>query len=119
MAALEEVHLEADEIEALRLADLEGEYQNDAALKMGVSRQTFGNILKGAHQKVADALIGGKAIRMDTAVSGAMWCRQCGRSWMETELTSAYRQCPACYGETKQMDISAGRGRRRNRGQKK
>lgn len=62
---LEEVALSSDELEALRLADLEGHYQADVALQMGVSRQTVGNILERAHRKVADALLHGKALRID------------------------------------------------------
>ncbi|GAG34461.1 unnamed protein product, partial [marine sediment metagenome] len=42
LAALEEVVLTVDEFEALRLADLQGLYQAQAAEKMDVSRQTFG-----------------------------------------------------------------------------
>lgn len=61
---LEEVVLGLDELEAIRLADLEGLYQADAALKMGVSRQTVGNILDSAHRKLADALLNGKALRI-------------------------------------------------------
>lgn len=64
MRLLEEVRLELDEIEAIRLADLEQLYQVDAAAKMGVSRQTFGNIIARAHKKVATALLGGKALRI-------------------------------------------------------
>lgn len=67
MRDLEEVELELDEIEAIRLADLEGLYQADAALRMGVSRQTFGNIIARAHKKVALALLGGKALRIANA----------------------------------------------------
>ena len=59
---LEEIMLELDELEALRLADLEGLYQAEVALRMGVSRQTIGNILDRAHRKIADALLGGKAL---------------------------------------------------------
>ncbi len=64
---LEEVVLKMDEIEAMRLTDLEGRYQLDAAEQMGVSRQTIGNILNSAHAKVADALLNGKALRIDVA----------------------------------------------------
>ena len=62
---LEEVVLGIDEVEAMRLADLEGLYQADVAEKMGVSRQTVGNMLNRVHQKIADALINGKALRID------------------------------------------------------
>jgi predicted DNA-binding protein (UPF0251 family) len=64
MRFLEEIALELDEIEAIRLADLEGLYQVDAAARMGISRQTFGNIIARAHKKVATALLGGKALRI-------------------------------------------------------
>lgn len=64
MSALTEIALELDELEAIRLADLAGMYQADVALKMGVSRQTVGNILERARHKVADALINGKALRI-------------------------------------------------------
>lgn len=67
MRDLEEIELELDEIEAIRLADLEELYQADAAARMGVSRQTFGNIIARAHKKVAEALLGGKALRIASA----------------------------------------------------
>jgi predicted DNA-binding protein (UPF0251 family)/predicted Fe-Mo cluster-binding NifX family protein len=62
---LEEVILGFDEAEALRLADLEGLYQEAAARSMGVSRQTFGRIVEIARRKVADALLNGKALRIE------------------------------------------------------
>lgn len=62
---LEEVVLGFDEAEALRLADLEGLYQEAAARSMGISRQTFGRIVELAHRKVADALLNGKAIKIE------------------------------------------------------
>jgi len=65
MSDLEEVVLEADEIEALRLAHLESLYQEDAALKMNISRQTFGRIIDTSHKKISDALINGKALRLN------------------------------------------------------
>lgn len=68
LRALEEVVLGVDEMEAIRLADAESLYQADAAEKMGVSRQTFGNIIKSAHQKIADALINGKAIKIEGGI---------------------------------------------------
>jgi uncharacterized protein len=62
---LEAVELAADELEAIRLADYEELYQEQAAEQMGVSRQTFGLIIARAHKKVAEALTKGKAIRME------------------------------------------------------
>ncbi len=58
----EAVVLKLDEIEAIRLADLESLYQADAAVCMGISRQTFGTILLGARHKLARALIEGRPI---------------------------------------------------------
>jgi predicted DNA-binding protein (UPF0251 family) len=60
---LEEV-LALDEVEAIRLADLEDLNQEEAAQKMGISRITFLRILHLAHQKIAKGLIYGKAIKM-------------------------------------------------------
>ena len=62
---LKEVTLELDELEAIRLADLEGLYQNKAAEQMKISRQTFGRIINSAHKKIAEALIHGRAIKID------------------------------------------------------
>jgi predicted DNA-binding protein (UPF0251 family) len=61
----EEVVLTFDEAEALRLADLEGLYQQAAAQRMGISRPTFGRIIESARRKTADALINGKRILID------------------------------------------------------
>jgi predicted DNA-binding protein (UPF0251 family) len=65
---LEEVNLTLDELEAVRLADLEGLYQEDAAKKMNISRQTFGNIIERAHKKIADALLNAKALKIEGGV---------------------------------------------------
>jgi uncharacterized protein len=54
-----------DEFEALRLADLDGLYQEQAAGKMKISRTTFSRIVDAAHRKVADALVHGKALRIE------------------------------------------------------
>ena len=62
---LEEVSITIDELEAIRLADYEGLYQEDAAAKMKISRQTFGRILTGAHKKVASCLLNGKALKIE------------------------------------------------------
>ncbi|MFH0783343.1 MAG: DUF134 domain-containing protein [Pseudomonadota bacterium] len=61
----EEVLLNLDEYESLRLADLEGLYQEQAASRMKVSRQTFGRIVEAARRKVADVLVNGKTLRIE------------------------------------------------------
>ena len=63
---LEEVALSLDELEALRLADYEGRYHEDAAHEMKISRATFGRIVNDARRKVAEALTRGKALRIET-----------------------------------------------------
>ncbi len=63
--ALEQVTLTLDEVEALRLADLKGLYQEQAAQEMKISRPTFSRIVEEARRKVADALIHGKALRLE------------------------------------------------------
>ncbi len=62
---LEEVILKLDEWEAVRLADWEGLYQEEAAQKMEISRQTFGNIIESAHKKIADVLLHAKALKIE------------------------------------------------------
>jgi len=65
LSELDEVILEADEIEALKLAHLDKLYQEEGALRMKISRQTFGRILSKAHSKIALALLKGKAIAIE------------------------------------------------------
>lgn len=62
---LKEVNLTLDELEAVRLADWRGLYQEDAAKKMDISRQTFGNIINSAHKKIADVLLNAKALKIE------------------------------------------------------
>ncbi len=62
---LEEVVLNLDEFEAVRLADYEQLYQEEAAGRMNISRQTFGRIIEAAHKKIADVLINAKALKIE------------------------------------------------------
>ena len=65
---LEERVLSLDEFEALRLADVEGLPQLEAARFMGISRQTFSRILARARQTVATCLTQGMAVRIEGGV---------------------------------------------------
>ena len=65
LTELEEVSISLDEFEAIRLADYEGLYHEDAASKMEISRPTFGRILNEAHRKIAECLVKGKALRIE------------------------------------------------------
>ncbi len=64
LSMLEEVDLAADELEAIRLCDLKDMDQLQAAKKMGISQSTLGRILTSARKKIAQALVEGKAIRI-------------------------------------------------------
>ncbi len=61
---LREIPLAGDEMEAVRLADHQDLYHAQAAVKMGVSRQTFDRILRRARRKIAEALVLGQALRI-------------------------------------------------------
>lgn len=59
------VYLTLDEFEAIRLADLEGLKQIDAAKKLKISRPTFSRIVSAARNKIADGLVNIKAIKIE------------------------------------------------------
>lgn len=62
---LAEVVLMPDELEAIKLHDVDGLEQLAAAQKMNISQPTFGRILNSAYKKVASAIVGGQAIRIE------------------------------------------------------
>jgi len=62
---LREVVLHVDEYEAVRLIDLENIEQSEAGKKMKISQPTLSRLLKSARKKISDALINGKAIRIE------------------------------------------------------
>jgi uncharacterized protein len=101
---LREVSLEVDEFEALRLADYEGLYQEQAAVRMGVSRQTFGRIVEAARKKVAQALVEGCALRIEggrieMAETRAFECGECEHVWEVPFGTGRPAECPSCKGK--------------------
>jgi uncharacterized protein len=63
---LQEVVLQSDEIEALKLYGVDDMDQIEAAREMKISQPTFSRILTSTYKKVADALVNGKAIRVGT-----------------------------------------------------
>lgn len=65
LTELEEVCLTVEELEAVRLKDLEGLEQEATAVKMGISQPTLHRTLLSAHKKIADALVNGKALRIE------------------------------------------------------
>lgn len=65
LSKVEKVYLTIDEFEAVRLADVEGLKQQEAAERMSVSRATFSRIINSAHEKIGDALVNIKAIKIE------------------------------------------------------
>jgi len=63
--SLDSVVVYEDEMEAIRLADLESMYQQECSDKMGISRTTFSRLVESARKKIADALLNQKAIRVN------------------------------------------------------
>jgi len=101
LSALKEVVLTVDEFEAIRLGDLEGLYQEKAAERMKVSRQTFGRIIDSAHKKVAEALVKGRALKIEggefeVAAMRKFKCYDCQHSWDLPFGTGRPENCPSC-----------------------
>jgi predicted DNA-binding protein (UPF0251 family) len=82
-----EIVVSIEEMEAVRLSDFEGLEQNECAKNMGISRGTFQRIIKAARQKIADALINGKPIRIDGGCYKrghcTLICKCCGYQWQD------------------------------------
>jgi predicted DNA-binding protein (UPF0251 family) len=70
LCELEESVLLLDEFQALKLSDLDGREQTAGAAAMRISRQTFGNILASARRKLADAVVNGKALKIEGGPDG-------------------------------------------------
>jgi predicted DNA-binding protein (UPF0251 family) len=102
MADLEEVRLLVEEAEAIRLKDIEGLEQEECARKMNISRSTFSRMLDSARQKIADALLNGKAIRIEGGnfemATRRFRCLE-GHEWevpFETMISDPPEFCPRC-----------------------
>jgi predicted DNA-binding protein (UPF0251 family) len=68
MIDLKESILNVDEFEAVRLKDLGGLDENTAAKKMNISQPTFNRLIASARKKIADAIVNGKAIKIEGGV---------------------------------------------------
>ncbi len=96
------VILTLDELEAIRLADMEGLYQQHGAEHMGISRQTFGNILSSARKKIAECIIGGKRLcieggEVEVAPFFYFHCNHCEYSWEDHDTSKKPVECPLCH----------------------
>jgi len=101
--SLEEVCLSIEEAEAIRLKDVEGLEQEECAQRMQISRPTFHRVLGPARRKLADALLNGKAIRIEGGnfemAMRRFRCRSDGHEWdvpFETMVTQPPSACPTC-----------------------
>lgn len=96
---IEEMILKVEELEAMRLKDIEGLNQEECAKKMQVSRQTFQNIIDSARKKVAVALTEGNAIRINGGNYKATFCKfkclNCGNVY-EIKYENDKYACPVC-----------------------
>lgn len=124
--------LKLEELEAIRLKDLEGLEQSECAEKMEVSRPTFQRILSSAREIIADSLVNGKIILIEggnfTRHICPVRCMDCGNEWTESyEKMESVKHgeyvCPVC-GSTKficgqNCKGRLGRGHCRRRGWRK
>lgn len=94
---LQEVILKVEELEAMRLKDMEGLNQEECARKMQVSRQTFQNIIDEARKKVVQALSEGLAINISggnyTTIHCIFKCIVCGTVYNNNQ---ELKVCPNC-----------------------
>jgi predicted DNA-binding protein (UPF0251 family) len=102
LRALDEARLSVEEAEAIRLKDLEGLEQEEGAERMNVSRPTFQRVLVSARRKMADALLNGKAIRIEGGsfemASSRFKCIN-GHEWevpFEAMMSTPPQLCPTC-----------------------
>jgi len=114
---LEEMRMSVEEAEALRLKDLEGLEQEQAAGKMNVSRPTFQRVLASARLKIADALLNGKAIRIEGGNFEMTWrrfrCRD-GHEWdVGTTVSEPPELCPRCNTPNIEPVVVAGTSNRK------
>ncbi|OPJ64209.1 DUF134 domain-containing protein [Clostridium oryzae] len=102
---VEDIIIKVEELEAMRLKDIEGLKQEECAEKMHVSRQTFQNIIDSARKKIATAIIEGKAINITggnyTRNVCQFKCIDCGNIY-EIKYEEDRNMCPKC-GSTNVM----------------
>jgi len=103
LRVLEEVGLTVEEVEAIRLKDLESLEQEQCAERMHISRPTFHRVLGSARRKVAEALINGKAMRIEggnfALPNQPFRCRSDGHEWQvpfEAVASGQPLACPRC-----------------------
>lgn len=99
------ITLNVEELESMRLMDLEGLDQIACADRMGVARSTFQRIYSDAKRKMTDSLVNGKVLKIEggnyTLNICKLFCENCGYSWDESfENTKEETiKCPKCGSE--------------------
>lgn len=102
MRVLDEVRLTVEEAEAIRLKDMEDLDQEQSAVKMNISRPTFQRVLESARKKVADALLRGKAIRIEGGnfeLAPLHFTCPTGHEWevpFKVAMEEPSQSCPVC-----------------------
>lgn len=95
-----EVTLQLDELESMRLSDLQGLYHKEAADKMTVSRQTFDRIISSARRKIADALLNGHPLNIEGGnvmiYERTFDCHDCKHIWSLPHGAARPDACPKC-----------------------
>ena len=108
MPLLDDVVLTVDEIEAIRLKDLEKLEQQECAARMNIAQSTLQRILVSAREKIARSLIEGKAMRIQGgpfALEQEPVCPRCRRRRNEQKVSGndisdiTLEDCPDCSGE--------------------
>lgn len=115
-ADLEEIVLTVEELEAIRLKDVEDLDQTECAQRMQVSRPTFQRILDSARTKLARALTQGLALRVAGGTfdfEQRAWCPRCRREIVlhatasDEALAGGEQTCPACGGPLTDPDLAS------------
>jgi uncharacterized protein len=106
---LEVVILSFEELEVVRLLDLEGMDQEQAAAKMGISRRALWEDLQNARRKIVEALVEGKAIEINggnyvVAKHVRYTCHGCTADWQAPIETGYPKRCPKCGNKEIQKD---------------
>lgn len=91
----QEVSITLEELETLRLTELEGHSQKEAGEKMAISQSTISRHLDSAHRKISRALLLGYAIRIENPFD-FYHCDQCGHTWRTIESTDDVIKCESC-----------------------
>lgn len=91
------------EMEALRLADLEGYHRNDAARELHLTPASFAQLIRATHQKIAEVLCrsGHLAVREQTPAQSELrtyCCEYCDRVWQLPRRAGLPSECPRCHG---------------------